>query len=170
MSLRDECLAVFHSVGRVPGDFALLWNWIEQKLTEAQAETKRIIICVWCGQTIERTGDIKVDVKASQAHDASCEKNPVRRQAQAEMVERVLQVCNTDRGDSTWGGLLKAIRALSPDPHARERWELEARREVWKLVKILVNRESFLSVDSKAEAEIADLERQLAALPKGARQ
>jgi len=135
VSLRDECLAVFHSVGRVPGDFALLWNWIEQKLTEARAEM--VERCTMACQLDARLID-----------DASLRRGYLMGCADAKA----------------------KVYALSPDPHARERWELEARREVWKLVKILVNRESFLSVDSKAEAEIADLERQLAALPKGARQ
>ena len=181
MSLRDE-------LNRRLTDFDLdvsedfidtLLPWLEQKFTEAQAETKRIIICVWCGQTIERTGDIKVDVKASQAHDANCEKNPVRRQAQAEMVERCANRVDAYRGVAqkqtawTWGevnnllvDLREQVRALSPDPHAKQRWELEARlmeERVYGYHDPLTH-----TLDRKSgEAEcstcqrIADLERQL---------
>ena len=65
--------------------------FVKQNLIERKAAANRIIICVWCGHTIERTGDIKIDVRAAQAHDASCDKNPVRRRAQAETVARCLE-------------------------------------------------------------------------------
>jgi len=194
VSLRDE-------LNRRLTDFDLdvsedfidtLLPWLEQKLTEAQAETKRIIICVWCGQTIERTGDIKVDVKASQAHDASCEKNPVRRQAQAEMIERCL--CHVYEIDSLASGEAEClcgcrpdtaighdfeqwkvhVRALSPDPHARERWERTA--YIKGVKSVYVQHDHAAGVCGAAcplklrDLRVAELERQLAALPKGARQ
>lgn len=54
------------------------------------------------------------------------------------------------------------IRALSPDPHAKERWELDARLETLASIPMLGNGQ----LDDWISARYADLDRQLAALPK----
>jgi hypothetical protein len=87
------------------------------------------------------------------------------------MVERVLQVCNADRGDSTWGGLLKAIRALSGDLDYIEREKLKARREERDVVGAFLDycpasldgrTWGFFIADNDDRRE--ELDRQLAAL------
>jgi len=167
-------------------DLDTLTAFVEQKLSEAQAETNRIIICVWCGHTIERTGDIRFDVKASQAHEAGCEKNPIRREAQAEMAERCAEALShlaaelrivkdgvsADLAADAIQESMEVIRALSPDPHARERWELEASAVEAKAIRrghsslgVKLTTAEVLFVQW-LDRRIADLECQLAALLK----
>ena len=189
MSLRDE-------LNRRLTDFDLdvsedfidtLLPWLEQKLSEAQAETNRIIICVWCGHTIERTGDIRFDVKASQAHEAGCEKNPIRREAQAEMAERCAGLADKMSDPQVifeklpscseplliagaFRVLAKAIRALSPDPEwlerQKQRWELKAQLRERKAARGDAFCVSVPWAMKRNDDRIADLERQLAALPE----
>ena len=134
MSLRDECLAVFHSVGRVPGDFALLWNWIEQKLTEARAEM--VERCTMACQLDARLID-----------DASLRRGYLMGCADAKA----------------------KVYALSPDPHARERWERTAYIEGVKSVYVQHDH-AIAGVCGAAcplklrDLRVAELERQLAAL------
>ena len=90
-------------------------RFLEQNPTERKAAANRIIICVWCGHTIERTGDIKIDVRAAQAHDASCDKNPVRRKAQAETIARVIALIESRADAEDLKALAEAVRALDRD-------------------------------------------------------
>ena len=112
MNLRDEFEKLFVHKGEscadppdkwawtIRGSFPIeVWAWLEQKLAEAQAETVER-----CAQGIEE------GIKVLLVSGASTTSGRVG-------VRPVAQ----DRQD-----LAAKIRALSPDPHARERWEKEA--------------------------------------------
>jgi hypothetical protein len=84
-------------------------------------------------------------------------------EAQAETVER----CITHLKSKIPGGqfFFEELRALSPDPHARERWELKARLETAERIEGLCIARTI--ADAKALHDyIADLKCQLAALPQ----
>jgi hypothetical protein len=81
--------------------------------------------------------------------------------AQEHLLELNSQLSSGNPGQPLLDRLEKLERiyhALSPDPHAKERWELEARRD-----GIIFCRRSNWA---KQDAELADLECQLAALEK----
>jgi len=152
VSLRDE-------LNRRLTDFDLdvsedfidtLLPWLEQKLSEAQAATAE-----GCAGLADKMSDPQVIFEKL----PSC--------SEPLLIAGAFQV------------LAKAIRALSPDPHARERWELEARLEVtaWALALfndcVEMNPQDFEAkygrlVDPEVlmAERIAHLEHHLAALPK----
>jgi len=103
---------------------------------------------------------------------------------QAAMVERCANRVDAYRGVAqkqtawTWGevnnllvDLREQVRALSPDPHARERWELEARLD--EHAKVTGHHKEWVGSDEESLGEYicvhcerrTELERQLAALP-----
>jgi hypothetical protein len=126
---------VFHSVGRVPGDFALLWNWIEQKLTEARAEM------------VERCA-MACQLDARLIDDASLRRGYLMGCADAKA----------------------KVYALSPDPEwlerQKQRWELKAQLRERKAARGDAFCVSVPWAMKRNDDRIADLERQLAALPK----
>ena len=143
MSLRDELelelCTLSNDVGTILSvcQAAQIVDWLEQKLSEAQAET------------VERLANwLYAELKARTWHD---------------------------KDDATAEVVAQKLRALSPDPEwlerQKKRWELEARlmeERVYGYHDPLTH-----TLDRKSgEAEcstcqrIADLERQLAALPE----
>ena len=83
-------------------------------------------------------------------------------EAQAETVERcaalVDEIGKRYRWDIPAGATADEIRALSPDPHARERWELEARLETAERIEGLCIAKTI--ADAKTLHDyIADLRR-----------
>jgi len=88
-------------------------------------------------------------------------------EAQAETVERIVDYIGNIRSAEglEYGAVAQRVRALSPDPHARERWEFEARLETTERIEGLCIART--TADAKALHDyIAELRSQLPALPK----
>ena len=201
MSLRDELelelCTLSNDVGTILSvcQAAQIVDWLEQKLSEAQAETverlrrdletpppdvqEKVIKML---DLVSRDALKKADKQARDVVLPFLEQRLT--EAQAEMVERCANRVDAYRGVAqkqtawTWGevnnllvDLREQVRALSPDPHAKQRWELEARLMEERVygyhdpLTHTLDRKSG-EVECSTCQRIADLERQLAALPE----